>query len=228
MSNSIQILIPKPCHENWQAMTSVEKGRFCISCQKVVVDFSAMSDKTIIESIGKASNLCGRFSNSQLNRELVIRRQKSNLWTATASMVISFLSSVTHQTIAQGSPNIEQTENKNKQNEITPNNSSEQRITGIVFDDANIPLPGATILNKETKANTQTDFDGKFVIKASPCDVLVFSYVGMYTKEMAVPESMNCEIKMGSSVQLGGLEYVYVRKRNFFGKLFQKIKKVFR
>jgi hypothetical protein len=139
-----------------------------------------------------------------------------------------FLSSVTHQAIAQGSPNVEQTQNKNKQNEITPNNSSEQIITGIVLDDTNIPLPGATILNKETKANTQTDFYGKFSIKASPCDVLVFSYVGMYTKEIAVPESMNCEVKMGSSVRLGGLEYVYVRKRNFFGKIFQKIKKVFR
>jgi hypothetical protein len=159
-----------------------------------------MSDKTIIESIGKNSNLCGRFSNFQLNRVLAIRSQKSNLWMATTSLIFSLLSSVTHQAIAQGSPNIEQTENKNKQNEVTPNNSSEQSITGIVLDDANTPLPGATILNKKTSANTQTDCDGKFIIKASPCEVLVISYIGIHTKEIAVPESMNCEIKMRSSV----------------------------
>jgi hypothetical protein len=34
------------------------------------------------------------------------------------------------------------------------------------------------VLIKGTKSGTQTDFDGKFSIKASP-DVLVFSYIGM-------------------------------------------------
>jgi hypothetical protein len=35
------------------------------------------------------------------------------------------------------------------------------------------------VLIKGTKSGTQTDFDGKFSIKASPNDVLVFSYIGM-------------------------------------------------
>jgi hypothetical protein len=45
MSRSVQINIPKPCHENWHSMTPKEQGRFCGSCDKIVVDFSKMSDR---------------------------------------------------------------------------------------------------------------------------------------------------------------------------------------
>jgi hypothetical protein len=33
-----------------------------------------------------------------------------------------------------------------------------------------MPLPGVSVLIKGTKSGTQTDFDGKFSIKASPND----------------------------------------------------------
>jgi len=49
MLKNIQLSIPKPCHENWDAMSPVEKGRFCGSCQKQVVDFSNMNDWQIAE-----------------------------------------------------------------------------------------------------------------------------------------------------------------------------------
>jgi hypothetical protein len=34
--------INKPCHENWGAMTPNERGRHCASCNKTVVDLTAM------------------------------------------------------------------------------------------------------------------------------------------------------------------------------------------
>jgi len=47
MAKQLQLQIPSPCHENWENMSQVEKGRFCASCEKKVIDFSYMSDREI-------------------------------------------------------------------------------------------------------------------------------------------------------------------------------------
>ncbi len=68
----MKISIPTPCSENWNQMLPDEKGKFCLSCQKCVMDFTKMSDEEILEIIQKP-NQCGRFSNHQLenlNRKL--------------------------------------------------------------------------------------------------------------------------------------------------------------
>jgi hypothetical protein len=41
---------------------------------------------------------------------------------------------------------------------------------------------GVSVLVKGT--GTQTDFDGKYAINASPSQILIFSYVGMKTQEL--------------------------------------------
>lgn len=67
----MKITIPKPCHENWNAMTPDEKGRFCAVCSKTVRDFRRAPDDEIIEVFAKASDeICGSFLTSQLNRDL--------------------------------------------------------------------------------------------------------------------------------------------------------------
>src|SRR5688500_5230736 len=78
MSKKIQLSIPKPCHENWDAMTPVEKGKFCGSCQKQVVDFSNMSDRQVAEFFKKPSigSVCGRFMTDQLEREIEIPKKR--------------------------------------------------------------------------------------------------------------------------------------------------------
>ncbi len=62
------ISIPQPCHQSWQQMTPVEGGRHCPSCCKTVTDFSVMTDKEIINYLGRQTNVCGRFNDHQLNR----------------------------------------------------------------------------------------------------------------------------------------------------------------
>ncbi|MCX6319894.1 MAG: carboxypeptidase-like regulatory domain-containing protein [Bacteroidetes bacterium] len=78
MSKKIQLHIAEPCHENWDAMTPVEQGKFCGSCQKEVVDFSGMSDSQIAAFFKKPTtgSVCGRFMNDQLERDIEIPKKR--------------------------------------------------------------------------------------------------------------------------------------------------------
>jgi hypothetical protein len=69
-ANMMHIQIPKPCHEDWNAMTPEGNGRFCGSCAKTVVDFTQMSDAEVQNYFLQRSSekLCGRFTRSQLKR----------------------------------------------------------------------------------------------------------------------------------------------------------------
>ncbi|WP_088339675.1 SusC/RagA family TonB-linked outer membrane protein [Robiginitalea sediminis] len=61
-----------------------------------------------------------------------------------------------------------------------------QDVSGTVSD-ANGPLPGASVVVKGTTTGTQTDFDGNYTLSGVPSDgVLVFSYIGYSTQEIAV------------------------------------------
>ncbi|MGJ8716618.1 MAG: SusC/RagA family TonB-linked outer membrane protein [Maribacter stanieri] len=59
-------------------------------------------------------------------------------------------------------------------------------VTGTVLDSGGIPLPGANVVVKGTTNGTQTDFDGNFSLEVEDDAVLVISYLGFVTKEVAV------------------------------------------
>jgi hypothetical protein len=69
MNSKFKITIPKPCHENWNTMTPKEKGRFCSSCSKTVVDFTKKSKIEIQEYLieNKKQKVCGHFYRKQLD-----------------------------------------------------------------------------------------------------------------------------------------------------------------
>jgi hypothetical protein len=69
MERNLKIVIPEPCHENWNEMTPKENGRFCMSCSKTVVDFTSMLPEEIQHFFIQNQNnrVCGRFKNEQLN-----------------------------------------------------------------------------------------------------------------------------------------------------------------
>ena len=57
--------------------------------------------------------------------------------------------------------------------------AQERTVSGVVSDNAGLPIPGVNVFVKGLKIGTQTDFDGKYSIKATPSQVLIFSYIGM-------------------------------------------------
>lgn len=101
------VALTNPCTENWEEMTPVEKGKFCMQCNKTVVDFTNSPDKEIIRHIkkNKEEDCCGRFREDQLNRWLegrdipgtnpALYRFLASLLLLTASQNISAQSSKT-------------------------------------------------------------------------------------------------------------------------------------
>ncbi|MDG5490806.1 energy transducer TonB [Psychroserpens sp. SPM9] len=69
MKTRYSISIPKPCHENWSTMTPNDKGRFCQSCSKTVVDFTKMNSDEIQNYIheNKHKRICGHIKQKQLD-----------------------------------------------------------------------------------------------------------------------------------------------------------------
>lgn len=63
--------------------------------------------------------------------------------------------------------------------------SQQKNVTGIVTD-AGLPLPGVSVMVKETKKGVATDLDGRFAISVNQGETLVFSFVGYTTQEVKV------------------------------------------
>ena len=74
--------------------------------------------------------------------------------------------------------------------------AQEKTISGTVSDESGLPLPGVNIIVKGTTTGTQTDFDGKYTIKANTGDVLTYSYVGLKAQEKTVGASTTINVTM--------------------------------
>ena len=73
---------------------------------------------------------------------------------------------------------------------------AQSTVRGSVKDENGEPLAGVSVLVKGTQVGTVTDIDGTFTLGGVPAgaNTLVFSFIGMETKE--VPLSANVNIVM--------------------------------
>jgi iron complex outermembrane receptor protein len=72
-------------------------------------------------------------------------------------------------------------------------------IKGQVSGPDGKPLIGVTVVVKASKVGTTTDLDGNFQINAGTDDVLVFSYIGFATKEVAVGKQTSLSVTLAES-----------------------------
>jgi TonB-linked SusC/RagA family outer membrane protein len=70
--------------------------------------------------------------------------------------------------------------------------AQQRTVTGTVVDQGGLPIPGVSIIIRGATTGTQTDMEGRYSIEAAPTDVLVFSFVGMQSRELpAVSATLN-------------------------------------
>ena len=73
-------------------------------------------------------------------------------------------------------------------------------VQGTVRDENGAPLPGASVVVKNTAQGTTTDFDGNFVIEAPADGILVISYIGYHTLEEEVEGRSQLSVAMQPDV----------------------------
>nr|WP_319509564.1 TonB-dependent receptor [uncultured Draconibacterium sp.] len=83
----------------------------------------------------------------------------------------------------------------------------QKSVSGTVSDDTGQPLPGVTVIIKGTTNGTVTNIDGNYSIpNISEEAILVYSFVGMQSKEIAVGTQTTIDVTM--TVDAIGLEEV--------------------
>ena len=226
------ITIPKPCHEKWDLMTPTEKGKFCGSCQKEVMDFTNISNFQLASILDKGGNVCGRFRENQLNKQISSPRSTHLHRTGLAFGIGSLLSLCNPAHSQEQTTAIENVSAIGEPLAITKIET--QKLFGTVTDQDGLPLPGVNITIEKTDIGTQTDFDGNFEIQLpnqfEKEQRLKFEYVGQKTQILTINEFKNIGlIRMEDDTE--ALEevviiagYVVVKKKG----LFSRIKNLFK
>ncbi len=73
--------------------------------------------------------------------------------------------------------------------------AQQRTITGKVSDGSG-PLPGVSVVIKGSTIGTETDFDGKYSIKASSGDILIFRYIGYLSINATIGSSSIINVSM--------------------------------
>lgn len=72
-------------------------------------------------------------------------------------------------------------------------------VSGVVFDDTNMPLPGVNVNVVGKSSGTTTDFDGNFTLTANTEDSLEFSYIGFKSQIVKIGDKTTFSIVMEAS-----------------------------
>lgn len=87
---------------------------------------------------------------------------------------------------------------------------AQNAVTGSVTDRQNIPLPGASVLEKGTSNGTTSDFDGNFTLEVSDTNaVLLVSFIGYKSVEIPLNRQRSITIQLDEdATQLEGVVVV--------------------
>ncbi|WP_299671626.1 TonB-dependent receptor [uncultured Polaribacter sp.] len=161
---------------------------------KVTLDYNNVSLETVFDKIESLTEFKFIYKDKEIDykRKISINVKKEALSKVLKKLFsksqISF--SVTGKQIILKANRVD-----SKINIPIKGKSQQIKISGTIVDDNNLPLPGASIIEKGSANGTQTDFDGNFSLTLKNEEaVLVIKYLGYSTKEVPVKGKTNFKI----------------------------------
>ncbi len=103
---------------------------------------------------------------------------------------------------------------------------AQRTVSGKVTDDEGEDLLGVSVVLKGTTTGTTTDIDGNYSLSVSDGDILIFSFVGFETQEIAVGTRSVIDVTMGGATELQEVVVTGVAQGTATSKLGFSIAKV--
>lgn len=101
--------------------------------------------------------------------------------------------------------------------------AQERNITGKVTSFDGMPIPSVSVLIKNTTRGVVTDFDGVYSISARENEILVFSYIGLKTKEVVIGTSNIIDVTLEEDTstleEVVVIGYGVVQKKDLTGSI---------
>ena len=230
MKPTLNLGIPTPCTENWDHMSPATQGRFCGSCEKTVVDFTAMDDHELVRWFAnRQGSVCGRLRKDQLDRPLIAQTEspKRRYWQYLIATLL-----ITSEAAAQTRPAKAHTSQQlpvdtvdghliGDTTMVPVKSKKTDSVRGRVVDSAGRPISYATVVYGP-KAGVAADEQGYFAIpkeKVSMNQQLSISAVGYLPVNISVEKVQNeHQIKMFYTVTTeeaiaGGVVVVTKKRR---------------
>ncbi|GMN07689.1 hypothetical protein MTsPCn5_30780 [Croceitalea sp. MTPC5] len=231
---SLKISIPKPCSENWNQMTPTQKGAFCQSCSKEVLDFTNTSKTELARKLDTNQNICGRFKPEQLDTPLP-SITRSNFQRNAAILGFTSLLALTIPTAATSQTTKPLPVHEMKDDfilgriAVQPVSKNTMVIRGVVSNKTQL-LVGARVVLDGTEISTQTDSLGQYELTIPLAVVekhknLVFSHIGFESTCRTINLNSNdLNVSLEEELHIMG-EVMIIEKPNIFEKtrnLFRK------
>jgi TonB-dependent SusC/RagA subfamily outer membrane receptor len=222
---SLQLVLTKPCKQQWSDIERADGNHHCSSCNKNILDLTTKSDKELIQFFrNKNDNVCGRVLASQLNRELVLPSPSlSWRWLVPFALGASIVSQGHAQNLKPAVVN--------KYEHTKPSSSTIESsytlpplvilITGKVVNNLNgHPLSGVEIRKKgDEKVLAITDTTGIFELSIPDKDALtkfVFNVPGFSKVETYVNDKIVVKLSAERMIMLGAVSTVSINQKPLY------------
>lgn len=227
LTRSYKVDIPNHCSKGWDEMKDCGENKSCLTCEKIVYDFTKKTDFEIYETLKSLDEkrICGRLTSSQLNKPL---KKTPSIF----NRLIKFLLPTAFIIGINETKAVDLEHKKSDLHIIEKIGENDTiKISGQVVDlETNEPLIYAIVYLEGTRTQVVTDENGKFELILtseiiSKNNSLLFTSLGYEEQIVEVDSSgySNIIIKMKSGQELIG--EIIIKEPSLMKRIFKRRRK---
>lgn len=212
----LQLMLTKPCTQQWSDIEKENGAHFCSKCEKSIVDLTGKSDEELVHFFQhKTSGVCGRLLSSQLNRNLELPATNHWYWMMPLALSAVMVSPAQAQ---NAKPSVTRSDQAPKMRPSSIESSSllpspDTILRGTVVDHLKgNALAGVKIREKGFEnVLAVTDSAGRFELKVNDHDRLstyTFLLAGFSIATSGLSSGMVIRLEKVTAVMLGGVSFI--------------------
>ncbi|MEP1094671.1 MAG: TonB-dependent receptor [Cyclobacteriaceae bacterium] len=184
------------------------------------LDLKNASVKTVLDQIEKRTDYLFQYYKRDIPRDVKIDVKSSEI---SVGEVLYSVSAKTNLKFRQVNNSIAIAKRRKSEGDFVKV-LEEVTVSGKILDENGEPLPGVTVVIKGTTSGTITDIDGNYTITVEDDAILVFSFVGFESQEIAVGSRTTIDVVLGGATELDEVvvvAYGTAKKGSFVGAATQ-------